>query len=106
MANASTFGTPSVGSKTMWAFIIGFAIAAVALIIGVATVSVPWLAIGGWLAISLGVLLIDRAVGEKTPRRGLEGEENFGAIFQASAPALIIVAVLAVAAFLVAIFVR
>jgi hypothetical protein len=106
MANASTLRTPSVGSKTVWASIIGFAIAVVALLIGVAMSSVPWLAFGGWLAISLGVLLIDRAVGEKTPRRGLEGEENFGAIFQASAPALIIVAVLAVGAFLVSIFAR
>jgi hypothetical protein len=90
----------------MWAFAIGFAITAVALIIGLATTSVAWLAFGGWIALSLGVLLIDRSVGEKTPRRGLEGEENFGAIFQASAPALISIAVLAVGAFLLALFVR
>lgn len=106
MAKASTVRTPGIRGKTMWAFIIGFAIAAVAIIIGLAMPSVAWLALGGWVAISLGVLLVDRAMGEKTPRPGREGEENFGAIFQASSPALIIIAVLAVGAFLIALFAR
>jgi hypothetical protein len=106
MANTSTIGTPSIRNKTMWAFIIGFAIAAVALVIGLAMPSVPWLAFGGWVAVSLVVLLVDRAVGEKTPRPGREAEENFGAIFHGSTPALIIIAVLAVGAFLIAAFAR
>lgn len=106
MANSSTIRSPVTGSKTLWAFVIGFAIAAVALVIGLATSTVAWLAFGGWIALSLGVLLIDRSVGERTPRRGREGEENFGAIFQASTPALISIAVLAVGAFLIAVFAR
>jgi hypothetical protein len=106
MANASTIRIPGIRNKTTWAFIIGFAIAAVALIIGASMPSVPWLALGGWIAASLAVLLIDRAVGEKTPRPGREGEENFGAIFQGSPAALIVIAVLAVGAFLIAMFVR
>ena len=106
MANSSTIRSLRAGSKTLWAFVIGFAIAAVALIIGLAMPSVAWLALGGWIALSLAVLLIDRSVGEKTPRRGREGEESFGAIFQASAPALISIAVLGVGAFLIALFAR
>jgi hypothetical protein len=106
MANVSTVRTPGIRHKTTWAFIIGFAIAGVALILGIAMPSVPWVALGAWVALSLIVLLIDRAVGEKTPRPGLEAEENFGAIFQASGPALIIIALLAVGAFLLAVFVR
>jgi hypothetical protein len=106
MANISTIRTPSVRTKTMWAFIIGFAIAAVAVIIGLAMPSVPWLALGGWVAASLVVLLIDRAVGEKAPRPGREAEESFGAIFHASGPALLVIGALAVGAFLIALFVR
>lgn len=106
MANTSTVRTLGIRGKTMWAYIIGFAIAAVAIIIGLAMPSVPWLALGAWVAISLGVLLVDRALGEKTPRPGREAEESFGAIFQASSPALVIIAVLAVGAFLIALFSR
>ncbi len=105
MATASTLRSSAVRNKTMWAFIIGFAIALVALIIGLALPSIPWLALGGWIATSLIVLLVDRAVGEKTPRPG-HPEESFGAIFHASGPALGIIAALAVGAFLIALFVR
>lgn len=93
-------------SQSLVAYAIGYVIAAVGLIIGVSTASVPWLALGLWMAASLTVLVIDRAVGQKTPRSGHEGEENFGALFHGSAPALLIIGVLGVAAVLVVLFVR
>lgn len=92
--------------QTVVAYVIGYVIAAVAVILGFSMPSIPWLALGFWIAASLTVLLIDRAVGEKTPRPGHEGTENFGAIFYGSTAAMAVIAVMAVAALLVAIFVR
>jgi len=101
---ASTSGR-AFSSQSLVAYAIGFVISIVVLIIGFSTMSVPWLALGFWMAASLTVLVIDRAVGERTPRPGYAGE-NFGAIFQASTPALLLIAALGVGALLVGIFVR
>jgi hypothetical protein len=91
-------------SRTLVAFAIAYALAAVGGVLGFVLRSVPWLALGLWLAASLTVLLIDRAVGERTPRAGQERRENFGAIFQGTPAALVVIGVMAVAALLVALF--
>ncbi|EPX65339.1 hypothetical protein D187_000765 [Cystobacter fuscus DSM 2262] len=78
----------------------------VALFVGLLADSVPWLALGAWLAISLTVLVIDHAVGRKTPSAGREDVEGFGTAFRGSTEALIIISVLAVLALLTGIVVR
>jgi hypothetical protein len=78
----------------------------VALFVGLLADSVPWLALGAWLAASLTVLIIDHAVGGKTPSAGYEDAEDSGAIFRGSSEALIIISVLAVLALLTGIVVR
>jgi hypothetical protein len=85
-------------SRTLMAYAITYALAAVGAVLGFILRSVPWLAFGVWLAASLTVLLIDRAVVERTPRQGRESTENLGALFQGSPAALVVIAVMAVAA--------
>jgi uncharacterized membrane protein len=92
--------------RTLVAFAIAYAIAALGAVLGFVLPSVPWLALGLWLAASLTVLLIDRTVGERMPRAGQEVRENLGAIFQGSPAALAVIGVMAVAALLVALFAR
>lgn len=93
-------------TRTLVAFATAYAIAAIGIVLGFVLLSVPWLALGLWLAASLTVLLIDRSVGERTPRVGQESRENLGAIFQGSPAALVVIGVMAVAALLVSIFAR
>jgi hypothetical protein len=50
------------------------------------------------------VLLIDRAVGERTPQGRHEAPENFGAIFRGSPAALTVIGIMALAALLVSLF--
>ena len=88
------------------AYAIGYALSVVALFVGLLTGSVPWLALGAWLAASLTVLVIDHAVGGKTPSAGREDAEGFGAAFRGSSEALIIISVLAVFALLAGLVVR
>jgi hypothetical protein len=88
------------------AYAIGYALSVVALFVGLLAESVPWLALGAWLAASLTVLVIDHAVGQKTPSAGREDVEGFGTAFRGSTEALIIISVLAVLALLTGIVVR
>lgn len=91
-------------TRTLVAFAIAYALSAVSVVVGFLLRSVPWLSLGVWLAASLTVLLIDRAVGERTPRAGQEAREKLGAIFQGSPAALVVIGVMAVAAFVVSLF--
>jgi multisubunit Na+/H+ antiporter MnhB subunit len=104
MVNATTPRTNYFTTRTLVAYLIAYALAAVGIVISFFMRSVPWLAFGAWLAASLTVLLVDRAVGERTPRRGAEARENFGAIFQGSPAALTVIAIMAVAALAISFF--
>ena len=97
----ATVARTTFSSKTLVAYALGYALAAVAIVLGFAVPSVAWLTLGLWLAASLTVLLIDKAVGERTPRPG--ASEDFGAVFSGSPVSLVIIGALAVAAFLVSI---
>jgi len=97
----ATVARTTFSSKTLVAYAMGYALAAVAIVLGFAFPSVAWLAFGLWLAASLTVLLIDKAVGERTPQPGTS--EDFGAVFSGSPGALVIIGALTVAAFLAAI---
>ncbi|OJH39117.1 hypothetical protein BON30_16350 [Cystobacter ferrugineus] len=88
------------------AYVIGYALATVSFFVGLLAGSVPWLALGAWLAVSLTVLVIDHAVSKKTPSTGREYAQGFGAAFRGSSEALIIISVLAVFALLAGIVVR
>lgn len=88
------------------AYAIGYVLAVMALFVGLLADSVPWLALGAWLAISLTVLIIDHAVSQKTPGAGSEDAESFGAAFRGSSEALLIISVLAVLALLTGLVVR
>lgn len=91
-------------TRTLVAYAIAYAIAAGAVVLGYLMRSVPWLAVGIWLAASLTVLLIDRAIVERTPQGHHEGPENFGAIFRGTPAALTVIGIMAVAALLVSFF--
>jgi hypothetical protein len=95
-------------TRTLVAYAIAYALAAGAVVLGYLIRSVPWLALGLWLAASLTVLLIDRAVIERTPHGGHEAghdvRENFGAIFRGTPAALTVIGIMAVAALLVSLF--
>ncbi|MFY0580913.1 hypothetical protein ACN28S_47700 [Cystobacter fuscus] len=58
------------------AYAIGYALSVMALFVGLLADSVPWLAMGARLAASLTVLVIDHAVGQKTPSTGREDAEG------------------------------
>lgn len=88
-------------NQSLVAYIIGFVVAAVAIVLGLVLSSMPWLVLGAWIAASLVVLLIDHAVGHRTPT-STPGEENFGAIFYGSPVALILIAVMAIVGVIVA----
>jgi hypothetical protein len=86
--------------QSIVAYAIAYGLAAVVLIIGLVSMAVLWLALGAWMLASLTVLVIDRAVGERTPRPD-HPEDNLGAIFHGSTTALLIICVLGVAALVV-----
>ncbi|WP_095990565.1 hypothetical protein [Cystobacter fuscus] len=88
------------------AFAIGYVLSVVALFVGLLADSVPWLALGAWLGISLTVLVIDHAVSQKRPSAGREDTEGFSAAFRGSTEALLIISVLAVLALLTGLVVR
>jgi hypothetical protein len=92
------------GSRMLMAYAVAYAIAIGGVVLGIVLRSVPWLAFGIWLAASLTVLLIDRAVVVRTPRQGNEATESLGALFQGSPAALVVIAVMAVAALVVSFF--
>lgn len=96
----SNYFTP----RTLVAYAIAYAIAAVAVVLGYLMRSVPWLAVGVWLAASLTVLLIDRAIIERTPQGRHEAPENFGAIFRGTPAALTVIGIMALTALLVSFF--
>ena len=92
-------------TRTLVAYAVAYAIAAGAVVLGYLLRSVPWLAVGLWLAASLTVLLIDRAIVERTPQQGRhEAPENFGSIFQGTPAALTVIGIMALAALLVSLF--
>ncbi|AKI99315.1 hypothetical protein ATI61_12439 [Archangium gephyra] len=91
-------------TRTLVAYAIAYAIAAGACVLGYLMRSVPWLAVGLWLAASLTVLLIDRAIVERTPGGHPEGPENFGAIFRGTPAALTVIGLMALAALFVSFF--
>ncbi|WNG43151.1 hypothetical protein F0U60_02830 [Archangium minus] len=88
-------------TRTLVAYVVAYAISVVGLVLGFVLSSVPWLAFGLWLAASLTVLLIDRAVIERTPRGGHEADGSFGSMFRGSPAALTVIAIMAVTALLV-----
>ncbi|HEX5747793.1 MAG TPA: hypothetical protein VFZ09_16210 [Archangium sp.] len=93
--------------RTLVAYAIAYAIAAGACVLGYLMRAVPWLAVGLWLAASLSVLLIDRAIVERTPHGPHHGEsENLGAIFQGTPAALTVIGIMALASLLVSFFVH
>ena len=91
-------------TRTLVAYAVAYALAAGACVLGYLIRSVPWLAFGVWLAASLTVLLIDRAIVERTPHGRHEVRENFGALFQGTPAALTVIGIMAVAALLVSFF--
>lgn len=92
-------------TRTLVAYAVAYAIAAGAVLLGYLMRSVPWLAVGIWLAASLTVLLIDRVIVERTPHHGHdEAPENFGSIFQGTPAALTVIGIMAVAALFVSFF--
>jgi hypothetical protein len=93
-------------TRTLVAYAIAYAIAAGAMVLGYLMRSVPWLAVGSWLAASLTVLLIDRAIVERTPHGHHEPSENFGSIFQGTPAALTVMGIMALAALLVSFLVH
>jgi hypothetical protein len=97
-------GTPRTTyftSRTVVAYAIAYALAAVSLVLGYLLRSVPWLALGLWLAASLAVLLIDRAAVERASRGNHEADGSVGAMFQGSPAALTVIGLMAAAALLV-----
>lgn len=97
-------GTPRTTyftSRTLVAYAIAYAIAALSLVLGYVLRSVPWLALGIWLAASLTVLLIDRAVSERTPRGNHEADGSVGAMFQGSPAALTVIGLMAAVALVI-----
>jgi uncharacterized membrane protein YraQ (UPF0718 family) len=91
-------------TRTLVAYAVAYAIAAGAVVLGYLMRSVPWLAVGIWLAASLTVLLIDRALVERTPQGHHETADNFGAIFRGTPAALTVIGIMAVAALFVSFF--
>ncbi|MFY0562937.1 hypothetical protein ACN28E_03750 [Archangium lansingense] len=91
-------------TRTLVTYAVAYAIAAGAVVLGYLLRSVPWLAVGIWLAASLAVLLIDRAIVERTPQGRHEAPENFGSIFQGTPAALTVIGLMALAALLVSLF--
>ncbi len=91
-------------SRTFVAYAVAYALAAVGVVLGFLLRSVPWLAFGVWLAASLTVLLIDRAVVARTPQRGQEPTVGVGSLFQGSPAALVVIGVMVVAALVVSLF--
>jgi hypothetical protein len=91
-------------TRTLVAYAVAYALAAGGCVLGYLIRSVPWLAFGIWLAASLTVLLLDRAVVERSPHGGHELGENFGSIFRGTPAALTVIGIMAVAALLVSFF--
>jgi hypothetical protein len=98
MVNATPRRGNFFTSRTLVAYAVAFALAAAAVVLGFVLRSVPWLALGIWLAASLSVLLIDRAVNERTAHRGPALRESIGALFQGSPAALTVIGLMALAA--------
>ena len=98
MVNSPTRRTHYFTTRTLVAYVIAFAISGMAVLLGFLLRSVPWLAVGIWLAASLTVLLIDRAVTERTPHGRLEARENIGTMFQGSPAALSVIGIMAATA--------
>lgn len=97
-------GTPRTTyftSRTLVAYGVAYAVAAVSVVLGYVLRSVPWLALGIWLAASLTVLLIDRAVVERTPRGGHEADGSIGAMFRGSPAALTVIGIMAATALII-----
>ncbi len=96
-------------SRMFVAYLIAYAIAIAGAVLGYFLRSVPWLAFGIWLAASLTVILIDRAVTERMPHAApasRQGRPGIGAMFQGSLAALAVIGIMAVAALLVSLFAR
>ena len=91
-------------TRTLVAYAIAYAIAAGAVVLGYLLRSVPWLAVGMWLAASLTVLLLDRVIIERTPQGRQETPENFGSIFRGTPAALTVIGIMALASLLVSLF--
>jgi hypothetical protein len=94
-------------SRMLVAYLIAYAIAAAGVVLGSFIRSVPWLAFGLWLATSLTVILIDRAVTARMPRdvpSSREVRNNPGSMFQSSPAALTVIGIMAVAALIVSLF--
>ncbi|HYO51386.1 hypothetical protein [Archangium sp.] len=106
MVRGTTRPSTYFTTRTLMAYLLAYALAAGAFVLGFVLPSVPWLAFGIWLAASLTVLLIDQAVGERTPRGSHEARENFGAMFQGSPAALTVIGLMAAAALFVSFFAR
>ncbi|MFL5358079.1 hypothetical protein [Archangium sp.] len=97
-------GTPRTTyftSRTVVAYAIAYVLAAGSLGLGYMLRSVSWLALGLWLAASLSVILIDRAVVERAPRGNHEADGSVGAMFQGSPAALTVIGIMAAAALVV-----
>lgn len=102
MANQTTAARrPTTGAETV-AYAIGFLIGVTGLILGLALPSVPWLAFGGWVLVSMIVLLIARAPGQP----GVTSQGTFGSIFQVESWALWTILGLGIVAALVIVFAR
>jgi hypothetical protein len=104
-----TRGTRRVGyftSRMLVAYALAYALAVGAVVLGFVLPSVPWLALGVWLAASFTVLLVERAILERTPGERREAPESIGAFFQGTPAALTVIGIMAVAALLVALFAR
>jgi hypothetical protein len=96
-------------SRMFVAYLIAYALAAAGAMLGYFLRSVPWLTFGIWLAASLTVILIDRAVTERMPRSvpiSRQGRPSLGAMFQSSPAALTVIGIMAVAALIVSLFAR
>ncbi|WP_375769735.1 hypothetical protein NR798_02280 [Archangium gephyra] len=101
MVRGTSRPSPYFTTRTLVAYAVAYAIAAGGVVLGYLLRSVPWLAVGLWLAASLTVLLIDRAIVERTPHGRHEAPENFGSIFQGTPAALTVIGIMALAALLV-----
>ncbi len=91
-------------TRTLVAYAVAYAIAVGACVLGYLLRSVPWLAVGLWLAASLTVLLLDRAIVERSPLGRHEAPENIGAMFRGTPAALTVIGIMAVAALFVSFF--
>ncbi|WP_257460298.1 hypothetical protein [Archangium lipolyticum] len=97
----------SFSSRMLVAYLIAYAISAAGVVLGFFLRSVPWLSFGLWLAASLSVILIDRAVTARMPQAvpsSRERRENPGSMFQSSPAALTVIGIMAVAALIVSLF--